>query len=149
MRRDWRQSPRTAQMQDDQVEHRVGTERLLIGYHPWWKTRWWHHHISNISFCPAFQDACQACCCFGSTAEVFTLEKSVFCLSAISASMVALISSTANSMSHPAYSLLIQWLFADSMTFQRESRRMQVSRTSSRCCYHERNGQRQPYFSLH
>jgi hypothetical protein len=55
------------------------------------------------------------------------LEKSVFCLSAISASMVALISSTANSMSHPAYSLLIQWLFADSMTFQRESRRMQVS----------------------
>jgi hypothetical protein len=36
-------------------------------------------------------------CCFGSTTEVFTLEKSIFWLSAIATSMAALISSTADS----------------------------------------------------
>jgi hypothetical protein len=36
-------------------------------------------------------------CCFESTTGVFTLEKSIFWLSAIMASMAALISSTANS----------------------------------------------------
>jgi hypothetical protein len=40
---------------------RWALKRLLIGYtyHLRRNTRWWHHHIANIGFRPAFQDACR------------------------------------------------------------------------------------------
>ncbi len=125
-RQERRQSPRTAQKQDEHVEHRVGAhwKGFLLDTIPGGR-------LSGITTLPMspfvlhFKMLVGACCCFGSAAKVFTSEKSIFCLSTILVSMAALISLTADSTSHLAYRSLIQWSLAVSRTFLRESQMLE------------------------